>query len=80
MLVNVEVVQLCDKFLRELKRQVYTTPKSYLDQIKLYQNLLNQRRSQINSQRKKLIDGLEKLYQTNQIVASLQKEMIELEP
>lgn len=40
MIVSVEVTELCDKYSRELRRKVYTTPKSYLDHIKLYEMLL----------------------------------------
>lgn len=41
--VQLQVQELCDRFARELRRQVYTTPKSYLDQIKLYTLLLKQK-------------------------------------
>ena len=34
--VSVDVNELCEKYMRELRRRVYTTPKSYLDHIKLY--------------------------------------------
>jgi dynein heavy chain len=40
MIVSLEVTELCDKYSRELRRKVYTTPKSYLDHIKLYEMLL----------------------------------------
>lgn len=42
--VSVDVSVLCDKYARQLRRKVYTTPKSYLDHIKLYKTLLGQKR------------------------------------
>ena len=67
--VSVAVVNACDQYYRELKRRTYTTPKSYLDHIKLYALLLNKRRGEVVKQQRKLADGLDKLFQTNQIVA-----------
>lgn len=40
MTVSVDVASTCEKYYKELRRRVYTTPKSYLDQIKLYSALL----------------------------------------
>jgi dynein heavy chain len=34
--VSLDVTELCDKYSKELRRKVYTTPKSYLDHIMLY--------------------------------------------
>ena len=42
--VSVDITVLCDKYARELRRKVYTTPKSYLDHIKLYKILLFEKR------------------------------------
>ena len=49
MLVSVDVTELCDKYAKELRRKVYTTPKSYLDHIILYGQLLNEKRDDIQS-------------------------------
>ena len=40
MIVSIDVTDLCNKYAKELRRKVYTTPKSYLDHIKLYEKLL----------------------------------------
>ena len=45
--VSVAVVNACEQYYRELKRRTYTTPKSYLDHIKLYALLLNKRRGEV---------------------------------
>jgi dynein heavy chain len=45
--VSLDVNELCERYMRELRRRVYTTPKSYLDHIKLYQALLLSKRGEI---------------------------------
>ena len=45
--VSLDVTELCDKYAKELRRKVYTTPKSYLDHIILYGKLLNDKRDDI---------------------------------
>jgi dynein heavy chain, axonemal len=58
MLVSVDVTDLCDRYAKELRRKVYTTPKSYLDHIILYGQLLNEKRDEIQSIERKLSFGL----------------------
>jgi dynein heavy chain len=78
--VAVDVADWCAKFYKELRRRIYTTPKSYLDQISLYSKLLATKREDIGSVKRKLSEGLDKLYATNEVVASLKIEMEELQP
>lgn len=80
MIVATDVNTTCDRYYKELRRKVYTTPKSYLDQIKLYSKLLSVKREEIDKVKRKLSFGLEKLHATNEIVAKLQIEMQELQP
>jgi len=63
--VSVSVSEACVKFFNEQKRKVYTTPKSYLDQLQLYHLILRQKLKEINSLKVKLSEGLNKLYTTN---------------
>lgn len=63
-----------------MRRKVYTTPKSYLDHIKLYEMLLAEKRDDIEKIKRKLTFGLEKLYATNETVIKLQGEMTILKP
>lgn len=49
------------KFEETLKRKVYTTPKSYLDMLKLYLVLLDKKQNEIFEKRDRLAGGLEKL-------------------
>ncbi|CAD8108771.1 unnamed protein product [Paramecium sonneborni] len=78
--VNLQVAELCDKYSRELRRQVYTTPKSYLDQIQLYANLLIEKQQEHGLIQRKLADGLDKLFKANETVAILKIEMQEIQP
>ncbi|KRX08296.1 P-loop containing nucleoside triphosphate hydrolase [Pseudocohnilembus persalinus] len=80
MTVAVDVAETSNLFFNELKRKVYTTPKSYLDQISLYQKLLAKKRDEVNTLKTKLSEGLDKLNKSNQIVASLKIEMQDLQP
>lgn len=56
--VSIDVTSVCDKYARELRRKVYTTPKSYLDHIKLYKSLLAEKRDEVETIRRKLTFGL----------------------
>ena len=58
MLVSVDVSATCERYYKELRRRVYTTPKSYLDQIKLYSKLLAVKRDEIGRIKQKLSFGL----------------------
>ena len=70
--VSIDVTALCDKYAKELRRKVYTTPKSYLDHITLYGQLLNDKRDEVQAIERKLSFGLDKLYATNETVIKLQ--------
>lgn len=48
MIIHTSVEEASDKFYDELRRRVYTTPKSYLDLISLYLNTLGKKRTEIN--------------------------------
>ena len=70
----------CDRFYGELRRRVYTTPKSYLDLINLYLSLLAERRHQLGTQRSHLLTGLGKLIETKSVVAELKEQLTALKP
>ena len=78
--ISLHVNQISKKFFNELKRKVYNTPKSYLDQIKLYITILNQKREENNSVRIKLKDGLDKLINTNKLIGDLKIQLTDLQP
>jgi len=70
----------CERFYGELRRRVYTTPKSYLDLINLYLSVLAERRNQLGTQRQHLLTGLSKLIETKSVVAELREQLTALKP
>ncbi|XP_030378328.1 dynein heavy chain 6, axonemal [Scaptodrosophila lebanonensis] len=63
------------RFYKEMKRYYYTTPSSYLELLKLYQNLLKSKTQEIVAKRKRIANGLNKLLETNEVIAVMQKEL-----
>uniref|UniRef100_A0A3P9MEE2 Dynein, axonemal, heavy chain 11 n=1 Tax=Oryzias latipes TaxID=8090 RepID=A0A3P9MEE2_ORYLA len=62
--VHTSVNQASEKYLLNEKRYNYTTPKSFLQQISLYRNLLEKSRSQLQHKMNRLENGLQKLHTT----------------
>jgi len=69
-----------EAFFKNLKRKIYITPKSYIELIEVFRTLLKRKYDEINSNKNKLSNGLYKLKQANQIIASLEEKLIELAP
>ena len=66
--VHKSVNEMSLQYLRNDRRYNYTTPKSFLEQIKLYQNLLGNKHSELLQKMLRLENGLEKLKSTAQQV------------
>lgn len=62
------VNDMSETYLTNERRYNYTTPKSFLEQIKLYQNLLGRKHSELLQSMLRLENGLEKLKSTAQQV------------
>lgn len=80
MVIHTSVEEESDRFFGELRRKVYTTPKSYLDLINLYLGTLDQKRYEYNLNRNRLATGLKKLNDTNKSIAELKVKLTELQP
>ena len=78
MAIHTSVEETSDQFFGELRRRVYTTPKSYLDLINLYLNTLDVKRSEYNQNKMRLATGLKKLNDTNKSIAELKIKLTEL--
>lgn len=78
--IHQSIAQHSVRFYEELQRQVYTTPKSYLDLINLYLSVLSEKREELARLRKRLAVGVGKLEEANHQVASLQVELTKLQP
>jgi dynein heavy chain len=68
------------RFFAELRRKVYTTPKSYLDLIRLYMDMLKGLQDAIDVKSDRMKVGVRKLNETNALVDGLRGELIKLEP
>lgn len=78
--IHVSVERASDQFYHELRRRFYTTPKSYLDLISLYLELLRDKRLEIAIARDRLLNGLNKLQETNAVVDSMKEELNAMQP
>ena len=70
--VHQSVNQMSISYLQNERRYNYTTPKSFLEQIKLYQNLLGRKHQELLASMNRLENGLEKLKSTAQQVMVFQ--------
>ena len=70
----------CDEFMKETKRSCYVTPASFLDFLKTYVKLFKTKNGELGKNRQKLQKGLDKLKETNELVASMQVELTGLSP
>ncbi|RHY05497.1 hypothetical protein DYB25_001425 [Aphanomyces astaci] len=68
------------KYFKELKRQTYTTPTSYLELIRLYVDMLRTQRGLVKAKEARYRGGLKKLAETEEIVGNLKNELIVLQP
>lgn len=80
MVIHTSVEEISGKFFDELRRRVYTTPKSYLDLISLYLNTLGKKRNQIAQNRNRLANGLTTLKNTNASIAELKVTITKMLP
>ena len=69
--IHTSVESMSERFYAELRRRYYTTPKSYLDLISLYLQLLAEKREEFSVARDRLLNGLQKLTETNTLVDSM---------
>lgn len=63
--VHVSVNKISKDYLVNDRRYNYTTPKSFLEQIKLYRNLLALKRKDLSMKMERLENGLQKLNSTS---------------
>lgn len=62
--IHMSVKEMSKTYLAVERRYNYTTPKTFLEQIKLYQNLLSKKRSELTAKIERLEKGLMKLQST----------------
>ncbi|XP_067892376.1 dynein axonemal heavy chain 11 [Heterodontus francisci] len=72
---HISVNEVSVKYQQNEKHYNYTTPKSFLEQIKLYQNLLNKKRKELMQKKERLENGLQKLQTTASQVEDLKAKL-----
>jgi len=78
--VHTSVNTVGDDFYAELRRKVYTTPKSYLDLIQLYKEMLSSNQAKVEDQRERMVIGVQKLDETESLVSGLKADLTKLQP
>ncbi|NXO51687.1 DYH9 protein, partial [Aramus guarauna] len=73
--VHTSVNEISRLYLINERRYNYTTPKSFLEQIKLYQNLLLKKGKDLKAKMERLENGLEKLNSTSAQVDELKAKL-----
>lgn len=71
------VEELSNEFRHKMKRYNYTTPKSFLEFIKLYKNLMGASLKDNEDQIVRLQGGIDKLESTTKQVSELEKVLVE---
>ncbi|XP_053308775.1 dynein axonemal heavy chain 9 [Spea bombifrons] len=73
--VHTSVNEMSRSYLNNERRYNYTTPKSFLEQIKLYQNLLQKKGKELSAKMERLENGLQKLNSTSAQVDDLKAKL-----
>ena len=73
--MHLSVITASSRMLLELKRYNYVTPTNYLELVKGYRNLLNEKSGELKASANKLANGLAKLTDASEQVAELSKEL-----
>ena len=74
--VHTSVNEMSVTYLTNERRYNYTTPKSFLEQIKLYQSLLTRQHADLLAKMQRLENGLEKLESTASQVGHVAAQLV----
>ncbi|XP_050527307.1 dynein axonemal heavy chain 1-like [Daktulosphaira vitifoliae] len=67
-------------YLQELNRHIYVTPTSYLELLRCYIEMIQEKKNEITGSMNKLQTGLNKLLSTTEDIKVMQAELIEIKP
>ncbi|XP_050431121.1 dynein axonemal heavy chain 1-like [Adelges cooleyi] len=67
-------------YLQELNRHIYVTPTSYLELLRCYIDMLQEKKQEITDSMNKLQTGMDKLLTTTEDIKIMQIELIEIKP
>ncbi|XP_072468815.1 dynein axonemal heavy chain 7 isoform X2 [Notamacropus eugenii] len=77
---HTSTIDLSESFHSELQRYNYVTPTSYLELISTFKSLLEKKRSEVMTMKRRYEVGLEKLDSASSQVATMQCELEALQP
>jgi len=69
------VNQVCDMVKQRERRFVYTTPKSFLELIKLFKGMLGKKKSALLEAKERYEIGVVKIAETQEIVSKLEEDL-----
>jgi len=78
--IHHSVQELTVRFYEEQRRRVYITPKTYLDALGLFKDLMEERQQELHSRLTRIKNGIHKLEATNVQIAELQTTLTDLAP
>ena len=78
--VHQSVVDASLRFKAEMGRMNYVTPTSYLELLRIFSKLIGRKKADLNAQRSRTANGLDKLLATAKEVAELQTELTTMQP
>ncbi|XP_064422227.1 dynein axonemal heavy chain 1 [Latimeria chalumnae] len=78
--IHQTVGHMCKKYLAELSRHNYITPKSYLELLGIFSKLLEMKKQEFNTAKNRMKTGLDKLLRTAEDVAKMQGELEGMRP
>lgn len=74
------VEKMTVRFYNEMRRYYYTTPSSYLELLKLYFIMLKTKSESTHKSKDRISNGLNKIYETNDMIADMKIMLTELKP
>ncbi|XP_061731227.1 dynein axonemal heavy chain 1 [Nerophis ophidion] len=80
MRIHQSVARKCEQFLAELSRQNYVTPKSYLELLNIFSDLIGRKKQELCHARQRMRTGLDKLLSTAEDVSKMQEEQELMRP
>ncbi|XP_053933024.1 dynein axonemal heavy chain 1 [Cuculus canorus] len=78
--IHQSVAEKCQVYLAELGRHNYVTPKSYLEFLGIFGSLIGKKKQELETAKKRMKSGLDKLLQTAEDVARMQEELESARP
>lgn len=77
---NETIVEASERLSKELKRQTYVTPSSFLEMLNLFRELYQRKHLEITLKRERYTNGLEKLDSAADQVTNMQQKLFDLQP